>query len=94
MSHWITAHLGDLEIAELERGGFNPLNQEIYKALKCVEGNYCGVSGCGTSKTFTARELCNALVEVSKNNDLDKEREFLIDCLSRANGDNVEIQFF
>jgi hypothetical protein len=81
-------------IAELHRGAFNPLNTVIYKALKCVENNYCGVSGCGTYQEFTLAALQEALGDIAGEEDLRPEIDFLNDCIDADDESGFVIHFF
>ena len=101
MGHAIQAHLksdsvGDdaKVIAEFGRGAFNPLNTVIYKALKCGDKNYCGVSGCGTYQEFTLENLQDALGDIAGEESLMPEIEFLEDCIDADDGSGFVIHFF
>lgn len=83
-----------LEIAELGRGAFNPLNKVIYESLKCVDKNYCGVSGCGTTQEFTLDEIKSALGDIAGEEDLSPEINFLSDCIESDDGSGFVINFF
>lgn len=82
------------EIAYLRRGAFNPLKNEIYKALECEDCNG-GVSGIGIEKQFNKDELLKALEYIGDNQDLDLERCFLEDCLKNLDeNNNILISFW
>jgi hypothetical protein len=81
MGHFIYAEVDGVEVAELNRSAFNPLNKEIYLALDCVDGNFCVVSGCGTNKEFNRTQIINAFKRILDNKDLRPEAEFLLNCL-------------
>jgi hypothetical protein len=101
VSHWITAYTKSdkatddpLEIATLERGAFNPLNRKIYEILDCVDGNYCGVSGCGTSKEFTLKNIQDALGDIDGEESFIPESNFLRDCINADDGSGFVIDFY
>jgi len=101
VSHWITAYTKSdkatddpLEIATLERGAFNPLNRKIYEILDCVDGNYCGVSGCGTSKEFTLKNIQDALGDIDGEENFIYEANFLRDCINADDGSGFVIDFY
>ena len=101
MSHLITAYTksdkatdAPLEIAVLERGAFNPANKKIYEILDCVEGNYCGVSGCGTTKEFTLKDIENALGDIDGEEMFTPEFYFLRDCIDADDGSGFVIDFY
>jgi hypothetical protein len=92
MGHYIYAETDGVEVAELTRSAFNPLNKEIYLALNCVDGNFCTVSGCGTNQEFNRLQIINAFKYVLEHKDLRPEAQFLLDCLFSME-DNILINF-
>lgn len=88
---------GKKEVAYLNRGAFNPLNGEIYDALRAQDFNN-GCSGNGEKKIFTATQLQGALDHINERNSkgqLDPEKKFLEDCLANLDSAGcVEIRFY
>ncbi len=101
MGHDIRAYLksdsnldDSIEIAQLHRGAFNPLNLAIYDALNCRKINYCGVSGCGTKQEFSLENLKEALADIAGEEDLRQEIDFLTNCIESDDSSGFVIHFF